>query len=200
MTPEEIEALQKSITENVVAAVTANLTPPTPADPLPPDPKPAGDPPPSGGTGPTGGFTADDVALAVKGLMDKDKVNEDSKVFNMLWKEKYNQTINSVQGLDEFIKGEDDYGNVREDQLNNIESYEKRVEALTKLTNSFNEASAGSPNRRPVVNKKIEKKKQEAMDEYQKLDDKMKAGEYKNVSEMTADFFKAFNKEANGLT
>jgi len=195
MTPEEMAAMQKSITENVVAAVTAIIPkPPEPA--APPTPPEA----PKGGSGENGGFTAQDVAQAVKEMISADKESDASKVYDTMWKENYNSMVGQTPGLDEFIKGEDDYGNVREDQLNKIESYEDRKAALVKLTSSFQEASAGgSGNRRPVVNKKVEQKKQDAQDEYQKLQDKQDSGEYTTKAEMTADFFKAFNKETEGL-
>ena len=98
-----------------------------------------------------------------------------------------------------FVESEDDYGDTRLDRLNGIESYEDRIGALGKLTNSFREASAGKPGRKPVINKAAEKRAKEAEDSYAELNKKVDAGDYNNVGDMTNDFFAAIAKEIEGI-
>lgn len=145
-------------------------------------------------------LTPDQIADAVMAKIQNNTNAENQKVYETLWNEKYNQTINSVNGLDDYINGEDDYGVVRAERLKGIESYEDRISALTKLTNSFKEASAGKPGRRPVVNKAAQKKAEEAKNNYDELQKKAESGEYTSVDQMTRDFWAAVAKETEGMT
>lgn len=145
-------------------------------------------------------LTPDQIADAVMAKIQNNTNAENKKVFDTLWGEKFEQAVNSVPGLKEFVESEDDYGDTRLDRLNGIENYEDRVSALNKLTNSFKEASAGKPGRRPIVNKAAEKKAKEAEDSYSELDKKASSGEYNNVGQMTDDFFKAMAKEFEGMS
>lgn len=144
--------------------------------------------------------SADDLADKILAKLQSSTDVENKKVFDMMWKDKYNQSVSSTPGLEDFINGDDDYGFVRKEKLEAIEDLNERVAALNKLTNSFREASAGNANRRPVVNKKAQQKAKEAETEYEKLDQKMQNGEYTNTAQMTNDFFAAFAKEVEGLT
>lgn len=195
MTPEEIAALVKSTAEETAASITAAMkTAPVvePVAPVAPVVEPVvvkdGAPP-----------TAREIAQEMKGLMDEDKTSQANQVYDTMWKENYAATVAKVQGLDEFIKDKDDYGHVRLEQLNKIESYNDRVAALGTLAVSFQEASVGSTNRRPVVNKKVEAHKKESQDEYQKMIDKQNNNEYTSKAQMNADFFASFEKESRPL-
>lgn len=149
--------------------------------------------------GNAGGLTAESIAAAVLKTIQSNTAADNQKVFDTLWKEKYNNAVASVQGFDEYIKGEDDYGVVREERLNAIEDYEKRIVALDKLKVSFKEASAGQAGRRPIVNKKAQQKAEEAKSEYDEIEKKMNSGEYTNVQQMTNDVFAAISNELAGL-
>lgn len=145
-------------------------------------------------------ITPEVLAKAVAEQMQAISAKDGEKVFDTLWREKYQNAVSQVPGLGEFIKGEDDYGVVREERLNGLGSYEEKIAALDKLKNSFAEASAGTAGRRPVVNKQAQKKAEEAEDRYSELDKKLKDGTYNSVSEMTSDFFNAMSAELEGLT
>lgn len=145
-------------------------------------------------------LSAEDLVNKIMQKLEMNTAGENKKVFEMMWRDKFNQSVSNVPGLEDFINGEDDYGFVRKEKLESIEDLQDRVAALNKLTNSYKEASAGNANRRPVVNTKAKQKAEEAQSEYDKLNEKMSKGEYNNTAEMTNDFFSAFAKEIEGLT
>jgi len=150
-------------------------------------------------TGKASQLTPEQIADAVFAKIESNTSAENKKVYETLWNEKFNQTVSSTPGLKDFIDSEDDYGDTRAERLKNIESYEDRINALNKLANSFKEASAGKPGRRPIVNKAAEKKAKEAEDTYAELQKKSENGEYQNTNQMTNDFFAAIAKEIEGI-
>jgi len=147
----------------------------------------------------TNQFTAEDVAKAVFDRIAERDENRNNQVYETLWNEKLNSALASVPGLSDFLDGEDDYGNVRKEQLQKSGSYEDKLNALDKLKNTFKEASSGAAGRKPVVDVKAQQKAEEAKNMYEEMNQKMKKGEYTTVDEMTNDFFERFSKEAKGL-
>ena len=187
MSDDQMATLAEMVTQQMLKQQSSN-TPTGENNPPSEDPKPSGN-----------SLTPEQIADAVLSKIESNSASENKKVYETLWKDKFDQAVNNTPGLKEFVESEDDYGDTRLDRLNGIESYEDRIGALGKLTNSFREASAGKPGRKPVINKAAEKRAKEAEDSYAELNKKVDAGDYNNVGDMTNDFFAAIAKEIEGI-
>lgn len=144
-------------------------------------------------------FSADEIAVKVAEIFKQQSTAENQKIFNTMWSDKLNNVLSNTPGLSEYLDGSDDYGRVRRDELNKIESYEDRISALNKVKESFSEAKAGSSGRRPIIDEKAKKKAEESETRYSEVSDKLNKGDYSNIEEFTKDFMSALSEEVDGL-
>lgn len=144
-------------------------------------------------------FSMEELADAVASKFETINKQSADKVFETMWNDKYSQAVKSTPGLDEYLEGEDDYGRVRKDEILKIDGFQERLDALSNISKSYKEATAGAEGRRPHVSAANKEREDKARSEYQKMEDKLNRGEYHDVSEMANDFFNSFAKEIEGL-
>lgn len=144
--------------------------------------------------------TLEEITASVTAAIQANSGSQNKKVFDAMWQDKLKIATSSVHGLSEFLAGEDDYGSVRNEKLNEIEDFDKRVSALDILKKSYAEASAGQAGRKPIVNKVAQKKAEESDVAYKELERKQSAGEFTSVADMANQFMAAISTEADGLS
>lgn len=145
--------------------------------------------------------TAKEIAAELAINMGTQTKENADKLYNTMFSEKLVSSESSIPGLTEFLDGNDDYGNVRREQLLGIDDYANRVTALGTLSSAYKEASAGSTGgKTPTVSKEVQKKVADNETRYKEVNDKFEKGEYTNTADFTNDFMAAFAKEAASLT
>ena len=145
-------------------------------------------------------FTLEQMTAAMTDVFKQNQELESGKVYESLWGEKLSGALAATPGLSEFLDGTDDYGEVRKDKLTNIKDYDKRIASLNTLTNSFREASAGTPGRKPTVSPKAQAKAKESQDKYDDIQQKLRTGEFKSAADFAQAWMGTMTEEMTGLS
>lgn len=134
------------------------------------------------------------IARAVAQTMQSHNQNQ---ALDVMWSEKVTQM--DKNGFGEWLNQEDDYGNVRLDQLNNIEDYSTRIEKLNRLNSSYQQAVAETGGRSPVIDNKVMELAKTNQQRYDNVDKKLRNGEIDSVHKLEQEWFQAVSQELDSI-
>lgn len=202
MTDEQIQKLALALAETM-AARQPDPAPVAPVDPAPADPAPVAptDPAPvaPADPAPAAPFSMQELIAGVTTAIQGANQADANKVYETLFNDKLTSATGAVPGLQEYLEGKDDFGNVRMDILKTGDNYQDRITKLETVTESFKQATAANGGQAPTVSKKAQEAAVANQTKYDEIDKKWDEGGYTSVSEFTGDFFKLLSEEAASL-
>lgn len=139
------------------------------------------------------------IAEQMNQVLDSRQETSSNDALEYMFTEQYANMTANAPGFDDFMKGTDDYGNVREENLNKITDVKKRMQTARQLQQSFSEASSNTPGRKPVVNTREQQMATDMQGKYDAIYDKLDKGEYTNLTDFQNEHAALMTEEANML-
>lgn len=151
---------------------------------------------PNGENKPVDGKDANrELAETIIKVVEERQNQSQNKALEILWNQQLTANQSGVPGLEDYLKGTDEYGRVIIDELNAVEDFEERSEMLNNITERFAKASTSSNGGVPPVQRKQTQVEKDAEQRYNEVTGKFDEGDYDSISDFQEDFFDAVSKE-----
>jgi len=140
-----------------------------------------------------------DLVSQLTDVLDQRQLAADNEAMQLVFDQQFDQIKQSTPGFEDFLKGNDDYGRGRMDQINQIPDVKQRLTTLRTLQQSFAEASANVPGRQPIVNTREQQLATDMQGKYDDLYAKLDRGEFTNLNQFSEEHARLMAEEADML-